>query len=184
MLTSISNLEISITEDNKLFMALSEDIWNDMLTAEFNELYWQYMAQRYANYDTRLKIFIALMSSGTVASWYLWQMPPYDLVWKTLSAFSAITAILQPILNYPQTTKEIEQLTDKWIDIGFGYKKLWGDIEGKISNEKKIREHHTKLQEIQNDVKKRRNRIKIAHCKKLNKRCQEEVNKKRGLNGN
>jgi hypothetical protein len=165
-------------------MALIQDIWDEMLTAELNELYWKYTAQRYEKRDKWLKIFIAIMSSGTVASLYFWQIGNYVIVWKTLSAFSAIAAIIQPIVNWSQITKEAEQLTDKWIDIAFGHKKLWSDLESGICTEKKARESYTKLQEMQNDVKKRGNRIKISHDKKLNERCQKEVTEKRKLNGN
>ena len=44
-------------------------IWDSMLDAEMNERYWSKLSKRYYKKEQRTKIFLAIMASGTVASW-------------------------------------------------------------------------------------------------------------------
>jgi hypothetical protein len=76
-------------------------IWELMLDSDMNVRYWKYSVIRYYNYDKRSKIFLAVMSSGTVASWSIWSSVP--LLWQFLSACSAIIAITLPILNFQKS---------------------------------------------------------------------------------
>ena len=77
-----------------------------MLDADMNARYWKRLVNRYATRDKWLKIFMALMASGAVAGWGLWEAIPW--LWKTLSSASAVVAISLPVLNYQ---KSIEQMS-------------------------------------------------------------------------
>ena len=157
---------------------LREEVWKKMLTAELNERYWQYLTQRYVKYDKWLKIFLAIMSSGTVASWSIWKADDYAIIWKSLSSISAVVAMIQPFLNYAQVTKETEQLAHKWIELASAYQSLWFEVENDL-DEKKIKEAYKKIENMQVDIEKRE--IKIPVDKKLICLCQSEVKKLRGL---
>ena len=71
-------------------------IWEAVLDADLNLRYWDHLSRRYSTWDKYTKIFLATMSSSTVASWGFWD--EIDILWKGLSAVSAFTAIALPIL--------------------------------------------------------------------------------------
>ena len=52
-------------------------IWKALLDADMNVRYWKYMAQRLVKRDCNTKIFLAVMSSSTVGSWWIWEDIPY-----------------------------------------------------------------------------------------------------------
>ena len=59
-------------------------IWDGRLGADFNKRYWNHLIRRYSKRDKYTKIFLATMSSSTVASWGIWD--EIDLLWKSLSS--------------------------------------------------------------------------------------------------
>jgi hypothetical protein len=79
---------------------MRKSLWYSMLDADMNARYWSYLSRRYSNRDKYSKIFLALMSSGTVASWGFWS--DMQIIWKILSACSALLAIALPIINWPK----------------------------------------------------------------------------------
>ena len=83
-----------MTKDNDIMRTA---IWKSMLEADMNAKYWKYLVNRYSTRDKGFKIFLAIMASGTVAGWGLWEDIPW--LWKSLSSISAIIAISSPILN-------------------------------------------------------------------------------------
>lgn len=98
------------------------ELWNSTLDADMNVRYWDSMTTRYTRVDNSLKIFLATMSSGTVAAWRFWSSAP--IVWQLLSAISAILAIASPILNYSKTIKTTTDIAWKWQTILNRYEKL------------------------------------------------------------
>jgi len=51
---------------------MRETIWDSMLDADMNVRYWAGLGRCYYKKDITYKIFLAAMSSGTVASWGIW----------------------------------------------------------------------------------------------------------------
>lgn len=61
-----------------------------------------------------------------MASWGIWD--EIDLLWKGLSAVSAVTAIALPILDWQRKIGEVSNLKAKWSRIGRAYENLWEDL--------------------------------------------------------
>lgn len=55
------------------------------------------LVKKYRKYDERLNIFVALTSSGSIASWAIWQ--EYAFIWGAVIAISQLVNALRPI--YP-----------------------------------------------------------------------------------
>ncbi|MYE89264.1 hypothetical protein F4X33_09750, partial [Candidatus Poribacteria bacterium] len=101
-------------------------IWEAVLDADLNLRYWDHLSRRYSAWDKYTKIFLAIMSSSTVASWGIWD--EIDLLWKCLSAVSAGTAIALPILDWQRKIGEMSNLKGKWSRISRAYENLWEDL--------------------------------------------------------
>ncbi len=155
---------------------MRKDIWDSMLDADMNVRYWSKLGRRYNNMDQGHKIFLAIMSSGTVASWGIWS--EIEIVWKILSGISALMAIALPILNWPKMIQSMVNVAQKWTQIKIDYENLWTDLnQGK--NQAILVEEYKKAK--QREAKASQEETNLPHKNKLLEQCVEEVLKSRGL---
>jgi len=146
-----------------------------MLTSDLNVIYWGYISRRYYNTATRIKIFLAIMASVTVASWGFWE--EIDLVWKTLSGIAAVLAIIFPILKTEEKIDKTSFLKGKWIEVKNEYEFLWATIKNKNLNE--LTQEYKRIKDKETDVSKEEKYLPIN--KKLINKSYQEVLKSRGL---
>ena len=52
--------------------SIRQVIWEAALDADLNLRYWDHLSRRYSAWDKYAKIFLAIMSSSTVAGWGIW----------------------------------------------------------------------------------------------------------------
>ena len=151
-------------------------IWKLLLDADLNSRYWKELAERYSSREKKFKIFLAIMASGTVATWGIWDNIP--ILWKLLSGISAILSIALPILNYPEQIKQMSCLSGQWAELRIKYEQQWVKIRN-ISDSNKI----DKLVECYNDEQVKLEELESTLPKdvKLLKKCQSDVLASRGL---
>ena len=151
-------------------------IWKSMLEADMNAKYWKYLVNRYSTRDKGFKIFLAIMASGTVAGWGLWEDIPW--LWKSLSSISAIIAISSPILNYQKSIEQMALLAGKWGELRIEYEDLWRQVRN--HGEPEVLERaYKKFKKIESTLQEKE--TKLPEDKALIKICFEEVKKTRGL---
>lgn len=153
-------------------MSILKALWESMLDADMNERYWTYLSRKYYKTDRNIKIFLAIMTSGVVASWNLWAN--FQIAWKVLSGIAALTAIISPILKYERSIETLATIKGKWKKVLADYEILWlsrdrNDIE-KIKEYEKIKEKECEIDEQNLPIDKR-----------VLARIQDEVLKSRGL---
>ncbi len=152
-------------------------IWKSMLDADMNARYWKYLVSRYSRRDKGLKIFLAIMASGTVAGWGLWESLPW--LWKSLSSGAAIVAIALPILNYQKSIEQMSTLAGKWGELRIEYEDLWLQIKSD-KEASSMERTYKKYRKIESSLQQKE--AKLPDDKKLIKKCFDEVIKTRGLN--
>jgi len=109
------------------------------------------MARTYSDRDKYLKLFAALMSSGTVASWSIWI--ELTLLWQGLLAIAAVVAVATPILGYTSLVANMTELRRTWFEIRIDYENLWdrlgaGDAEAPSLEEfERVREKEVAAEE-------------------------------------
>ena len=154
-------------------------IWNDLLTSELNILYWKSMTRRYVKRDQLLKIFLACMTSGTVAGWGFWSN--ITIVWQGLSCISTVLAIALPILNLEQKIAKMSEITGKWLNYSNEIEQIWIKLEeGTFQEPSKIMStYFSSLKPKSEDIN--QDETKMPKDQNLLKRCQQQVLKSRGL---
>lgn len=157
-------------------MELKKAVWDSMLDADMNSRYWKYLVDRYTKRETVLKIFLAIMASGTVAGWSIWE--EYVLIWKGLSSISALVAIALPILNYQKLIEKLSELAGKWGELRIEYEDMWLEIKDYPDNESLVKTYK-KFRVIEISLEKKES--KMPNDKKLLKLCFDEVKQTRGL---
>lgn len=147
-------------------------IWESMLDSDMNLRYWKYLTRRYSNYDKYSKIFLAVMTSGTVASWGFWN--DFPLSWKVLSACSALIAIALPILNFQKSIETMSDLNGMWTEIKSEYEYVWSTMS-MASTIDEIFQQHGKI--FKKEMLSAKKEAKLPHDSKLLLRCHKEVAK-------
>lgn len=153
-------------------------VWESMLTAEMNARYWARLASRYKSREDWGKIFIALASSGTVASWAIWQ--DLSLLWKLLSALSAVIAVAMPILDFPSKVETMSDLRGRWTELRSAYELLWAEVseDDAYKGDNKLSALKSKEATMSKDE------ASFPYDLELARQCQAEVRQSRGLNEN
>ena len=72
-------------------------LWSSMLDIDMNQRYYGHLCRRYARRELFLKIFVAVTSSTSIASWKLWSQKQgwcdWSTAWQILTGLSAIAAV-------------------------------------------------------------------------------------------
>lgn len=152
-----------------------KDLWDSMLDADMNVRYWDHLNRRFYKRDKNVKIFLAIMASGTVASWGI--LIDIPILWKFLSGISAVTAIVLPIVDWPKSIGVMSKLKRKWMEIQYDYEELWS--KRRMLNQNQLLKEHNKIK--RKELRVSEMETNLPNDKKLLIKCQEEVLKSRGL---
>jgi hypothetical protein len=125
---------------------------------------------------------LACMSSGTVGAWMIWNDPknyPYGvIVWKLLSAASALLSIALPILNFTKKISAASRLKWEYSALQAEYDVLWLKLS-LLSNVQAINEF-SKISKRESELTKMEDNLP-TNDEKLIRKCQTEVITSRGL---
>ena len=133
------------------------------------------MCHRYARYDTSSRVFLAITSSSTVASWEFWAHLPS--VWKTLSGLSALLAIVFAVLDLPKKVSRMSVLVARWKQSQVDYELLWRSDRSLNSAQSKSKYSSVKHKEVANTSDEQT----LPYDRALLKRCYDEVCSAHGL---
>jgi hypothetical protein len=117
--------------------------WNHLKELKTHVIYLHNYAAQSEWRDKAINIFLAIISSSSIATWAVWQK--YDLLWAFIIALSQVVTAVKPFLPYRQRLKAISELNDKIQKISLKSEKNWYDVaEGELT-EKEIHELYIDL---------------------------------------
>lgn len=155
---------------------LRKEVWSSMLDADMNARYWKYLVERYSKRETYLKILLAITTSGAVI-WGIWVQQ--DVTLKFLSSFSALLAIVMPILNYSKKIDSMSELAGKWSELLIEYDDIWSEVNNNPDSST-LERTYKKFRTIQISLAEKER--KMPNEMKLIRKCYEEVKQSRDLN--
>lgn len=150
-------------------------LWEHLLDAELNSRYWRCMVDRYKRKDQTAQIFLAVVTSGTVAGWALWE--DFPLLWRTLSGASTLVAVSLPILKFPTKVELAADLYGRWTELCSEYERLWVSVQDGECDF--TDEHMIALSHRENSVAPQE--AAFRSDLRLAEKCQAEVKRSRGL---
>lgn len=125
-------------------------LWEAMLDAEMNVLYWDFLCRRFTNWDRWLKFIIALTSSGTaIAAWSLWAQHP--ATWKIVTGASCVISVYHSFFFHSERITKVSSLVATWKEVKIKYQLLWEENPALDSKEAWDSFESTKLREAQID---------------------------------
>ena len=151
-------------------------VWNvyDLYrTTRLNIKYLKRRIIKTKRYNLIVELAIALTASSTVASFWFFQNEIGQFIWKTLSAITALLAVIKPFLKFTEKIRKMEEMLT-------GYKSLHQNLDRIITliNHKKI--YDEELKEIFFEYKKDLDKLITDYKdeyedKKLINKCYEEI---------
>ena len=98
-------------------------LWEAILDAHLNVIYWDAMSRRYTRIDTAFRILIAVATSATVAAWGIWA--DHQAYWKALSATACVASLIHPLMCSSDKLKKMSSLVGMWKELRTKYELLW-----------------------------------------------------------
>ena len=104
------------------------DVWNALLDAEMNELYWHGEAKRYSTQDRWVSLAAAVLSSGT-AETLVSGLSAYPAIGKAIACVASVVTIFHANFFHSGRLKQLTTIAARWKDMAIDYRLLWGELE-------------------------------------------------------
>jgi hypothetical protein len=122
-----------------------EKYWQELVQTKGQILYLQKYHERYERVNRWLEMVLAVVSTGSLATWVLVQQYPF--VWGTIIVLSQVVTAIKPFLPYQKNMKHIFGLISELQDISLFIERHWYDVrEGKLT-EKEIHDLTIEIKE-------------------------------------
>lgn len=161
---------------------IHKKLYDEMLDAELNRDYYEEVASRLSDWDLRIKIFLALTSSSTLAGWTIWRdaetYPHLTAAWKICSGLAMATSVVTPFLNLGKKTEWATALKIAFASSTNDYELLW--LRRDLLSEVKLLAETRTIMDREAILA-----TTLSHFPKLNRRllslCQERIIRRRAL---
>ncbi len=133
-------------------MTLIDKVWAVFCNMKFKEYIIGLLVLKYQRLDRRINIFLAIASSGSIATWAVWNS--YPLLWGGIIAASQLIMTLKPYFPYTKIIHELNSRCLKMDLLNIEYERFWNRIQrGKLSEEtieQYYFDHHKSYAEVLN----------------------------------
>lgn len=151
-------------------------IWQSMLDADQNARYWGVMTLRYVRRERYAKIFLALVSSATVAGWGFWI--EVNWIWQGLSILAAVLSVALPLFDVPSHVESMVELHERWCQLLNEYEDLW--TSRATVTDSSAQEKMKKLKEVEVELSKKATKLPSDNVS-LGTKCYNEIIQERRL---
>lgn len=149
-------------------------IWINLVNTKYQAIYLALLSVRYQKRERIINIFLAVLSSAGVASWFIWEQ--FATVWASLIALSHILLAIRPYLPYYKYTSSLNKASNDLTHIHFKFDRLFYNFDsGKIDSHLALKQIHKlskewlKITDISDDIDFNKN-------KKLEKETSDRTN--------
>jgi hypothetical protein len=152
------------------------DMWNALLDAEMNEVYWHCEAERFSSRDRFWAVAAAMLSSGTVVALFS-GIHASAMVSKTVACLAGGVTIYHAKYFHSGRLKQLTTIATRWKEMAIDYGLLWSNLESEDQVDAKI---WNKFEAICNREKRiDESTFRINDCRL--KAAQNQIFKARGL---
>ncbi|MEH6763459.1 MAG: hypothetical protein V7655_03080 [Aequorivita antarctica] len=117
--------------------SIREKIWYFLIDSKTNELVASLITKKYQKWDLYLNIFLAVMSSSSVAAWAIWRQNP--TLWLLLIALTQLFSLAKPYFLFPKYVKIFNEKSLRWQQLTVDLEEIWFKINnGLITEENAI----------------------------------------------
>ena len=150
-------------------------MWDSLLDAHMNRLYWGHVARRYQTYLRVARVILGVVSSATVVAWFAWMQ--WEWLWKVLSVLSALIAIVLSVWRVEDSIESMVRAIERWTYLHISYERLWASLLRVSDDEALAKFDEIKTREVELSAME----AKLPNIPGLLKKSHREVIKARGL---
>ncbi len=104
------------------------EMWNSMLDAEMNEVYWHCEAHRYGTFDRIFAVVAAILSSSTVVALFS-GVSASPILSKCAAVLAGAVTIFHAKFFHSGRLKQLTTIATRWKEMAIEYKLLWSELE-------------------------------------------------------
>lgn len=153
----------------------AKDIWERMLDAQSDTLFWGRMLRARRTTDLWMTIFILVFSLGPILSLHFFVQHPYKL--QIVLAAIAVLSVVQVVLGLSNAVNDMVNVHGECTTLYTRYDLLWGDLEQLPPDQARAEFRLLKLKSAEID----KMGVKLPTNKRVYTQCFREVCKARGL---
>jgi hypothetical protein len=150
-------------------------LYRDYRTALFNREYYGCRLEEMRTRNRTMEIAIAVGTSSAIGSWLIWTTPTGEAVWASISAVTAVLAIVKPFLDYPGRIERYSKLFA-------GHGDVYYDLDQIVQGVQQAGDFTPKINKAYAEVLARVKELAPDDDPKLNQKlgdwCYDEVNRK------
>lgn len=122
-----------------------EKYWRELDQMKVQVIYLELYLQRTVSIDRYINMFLAVTSSGSIASWVIWK--ELSFVWAGIIATSQALNVIKAYLPYSKRLKSLQGITNDLEAIFLSMEDNWFDVsEGRLTDEE-IHKLHMRFKE-------------------------------------
>ena len=129
---------------------MRDKLWYNLLDVKFKSIYYDELATYYQVIDRRMNVFLALASSGSIASWAIWE--EFNFIWALIIAISTVINVIKPYFPYHKYVNEISKMSAQLDNLSWEYENLWFKFDRDKINEEQCFKLYMDLKKRLNDV--------------------------------
>jgi len=141
---------------------MRDRIWNHLANVKFKAFYTDKCSTRFYHISNLISFVLAIASTGSVATWALWNKFPW--IWSFIVAISQLLHVAKHHLPYLKYERDLIEMSIKYDDIYLKYEMLWYDYEQKKINGIQAEENFYKLRQNENKLE---NDYKTVRCPEI-----------------
>lgn len=124
---------------------MRDRIWATLCNYQYKGFVTELLYCKYQKYERNINVFLAVMSSGSIATWAIWKK--LDLLWASLIALSQLITAIRPYFQYHKYVKELgsKSLKSEYLNIEF--ERLWDYCQRDKISEEEIEDRYYALKQ-------------------------------------
>lgn len=108
---------------------MRNQIWVLFIDLKFKGYYLSLLVDKYQKWERNTNIFLALVSSGSIAAWAIWNDIP--LIWGAIIAVSQVLTVVKPYFPYYKYVKELNDKSYRVNNLSIELERLWYKLQHK-----------------------------------------------------
>jgi hypothetical protein len=106
---------------------MREQIWSTLVDLKFKNYCLMFLVDRFQKLDRNINIFLAIVSSGSIAAWAIWNKYPF--IWGLIIASSQVLITIKPYFPYFKYVKELNIKCLKISNLNIEFERLWHKMQ-------------------------------------------------------
>jgi hypothetical protein len=152
---------------------IMDQIWTSLVNSKYKEIYIGHKIIELKKLERNINIFLILATSGTIASWVMWDNLKW--LWALIIVAAQIVSIIKPYFPFSDNVKELKKFNFLYKKLNLKYEKLWSKIDSGIVTEEESNEHYYQLREEENEFSDLSDEIIISNSKNIENKSNKDL---------